>query len=49
MFSTQDFSNNQKYNLKVENILNSLVALDNDLSGAKYENITKTSYVIFFK
>ncbi|MFV9925050.1 MAG: FUSC family protein, partial [Francisella endosymbiont of Hyalomma scupense] len=47
MFSTQDFSNNQKYNLKVENILNSLVALDNDLSAAKYENITKTGYVIF--
>ncbi|WP_343377495.1 hypothetical protein [Francisella-like endosymbiont] len=47
MFSTQDFSNNQKYNIKVENILNSLVALDNDLSAAKYENITKTGYVIF--
>lgn len=47
MFSTQDFSNNQKYNLKVENILNSLVALDNDLNSTKYENITKTGYVIF--
>ena len=47
MFSTQDFSNNQKYNLKVENILNSLVVLDNDLSAAKYESITKTGYVIF--
>lgn len=37
MFSTQDFSNNQKYNLKVENVHNSLVTLDNDLSAAKYE------------
>ncbi|AEB27668.1 hypothetical protein FNFX1_0720 [Francisella cf. novicida Fx1] len=47
MFSTQDFSNNKKYNLKVENILNNLVTLDNDLSAAKYENITKTNYAAF--
>ncbi|AJI52964.1 FUSC family protein [Francisella philomiragia] len=47
MFSTQDFINNQKYNLKVEGILNSLVALDNDLSAAKYENLDKSSYLIF--
>ena len=47
MFSVQDFDNNQKYNQKVENILNKLVTLDNDLSAAKYENIDKTKYVIF--
>ncbi|MDE5005113.1 FUSC family protein, partial [Francisella tularensis subsp. holarctica] len=44
MFSTQDFSKNKKYNLKVENILNHIVTLDNDLGAAKYENIAKTNY-----
>lgn len=47
MFSTQDLINNQKYNLKVEGILNSLVALDNDLSATKYENLDKSNYLIF--
>ncbi|MDE4978017.1 FUSC family protein, partial [Francisella tularensis subsp. holarctica] len=47
MFSTQDFSNKKKYNLKVENILNNIVTIDNDVSAAKSVNIAKTNYAAF--
>ncbi|WP_395167659.1 FUSC family protein [Francisella salimarina] len=47
MFLTQDFTNNIKYNSKVEAILNNLITLDNDLSAAKYESLDKGNYLIF--
>lgn len=47
IFSAEDFTNNEKYNIQVENILNNLIILDNDLSAARYENLKKENYYIF--
>ncbi|API86653.1 FUSC family protein [Francisella uliginis] len=44
VLSVKDFYNNERYNKQVENILNSLITLDNDLSASKYENLNSNDY-----
>ncbi|WP_150466268.1 FUSC family protein [Francisella sp. SYW-9] len=44
ILSFTDINNNEKYNKQVENILNSLVTLDNDLTASKYENLNNNNY-----
>ncbi|WP_150466271.1 FUSC family protein [Francisella sp. SYW-9] len=47
IFSAQDFRNNEKYNKQVEKILDSLVALDNDLTANRFENNKTSTYCRF--
>ncbi|MED7820095.1 MULTISPECIES: FUSC family protein [unclassified Francisella] len=47
IFSAQDFHNNEKYNKQVEKILDSLIALDNDLTANRFENIKTSTYYKF--
>ena len=47
IFSTQDFHNNEKYNRQVEKILDSLIALDNDLTANRFENTRISRYYKF--
>lgn len=42
--SLSEYNNNEKYNKQVEEILNSLVVLNNDLTASKYENINNNEY-----
>ncbi|MED7789442.1 FUSC family protein [Francisella sp. 19X1-34] len=47
IFSAQDFRNNEKYNKQVEKILDSLIALDNDLTANRFENNKTSTYCRF--
>ncbi|WP_150466274.1 FUSC family protein [Francisella sp. SYW-9] len=47
IFSIDHLDDDPKYNKQVENIINSLILLDNDLTANKYENINSNNYYNF--